>query len=85
MEYNSVGYSCLFPSHGAMSIAIAKNGSTLDAVYVEGVGDIYDQGSSQVTTHLAKGEQVWVRHGWGDHYVRGGLWTVFTGYLLQAE
>ena len=72
-------------AHGNMELAIDKQGTVLALVWVEGTNDPYDKGSSQVTTHLATGDQVWVRHYAGDQVVRGSWWTVFTGYLLQAD
>ena len=84
------GAYCFFLSamsvyqHPAIYLSINKHGAVLDEVFAEGSGDNYDQGSTSVTTHLGAGEQVWVRQESGDA-VRGGTWTVFTGYLLQAD
>ena len=66
---------------GDIYLVIDKHDIVLDVVYSK---DHEDQGSSQVTTHLAAGEQVWVRQEGGTG-VRGGWYTVFTGYLLQAD
>ena len=72
-------------NHSPLTLAITKNGSTvLDLVYAEGFTDADDQGSSQVTVHLATGDQVLVRQNSGNA-VRGNFWTVFTGFLLQAD
>ena len=71
-------------SHEDLMLAIVKEGNVLDLTYGEGSTDVNDQGSSLVTTHLATGQQVWVRQNGGDS-VRGSYWTVFTGYLLQAD
>ena len=71
--------------HGELNVAVDKHGSTLAILYTEGNSDRYDQGSTEVSTHLTAGEQVWVRHNQGDTYVAGTWWTVFTGYLLQAD
>ena len=71
-------------SHDALWLAIVKNGVVLDEVYAQGSGDSFDQGSSLVSTDLAAGDKVWVRQHVGDA-IRTGPWTVFTGYLLQAE
>ena len=38
----------------------------------------------QVVTELAQGDQVWVRMDGGTS-VRGGPYTIFTGYLVEAE
>eukprot|EP00916_Digyalum_oweni_P004898 GHVL01008788.1.p1 GENE.GHVL01008788.1~~GHVL01008788.1.p1 ORF type:complete len:206 (+),score=14.15 GHVL01008788.1:235-852(+) len=65
-------------------LSINKHGVILDEVFAEGGSDNYDQGSTQVTAHLSVGEQVWVRQE-GGTVVRGGYWTVFNGYLLQAD
>ena len=69
--------------HPAIYLSINKDGAILDEVFAEGMLDNYDQGSTEVTTHLQAGEQVWVRQESGNA-VRGGSWTVFTGYLLRA-
>ncbi|KAK7099468.1 hypothetical protein V1264_003604 [Littorina saxatilis] len=63
---------------------IVKNGVRLDMVFALGSSDLYDQGSTLLTTHLRVGDQVWVRQYRGNA-VRGGPWTVFTGYLLHAD
>ncbi|KAK7094625.1 C1q-related factor-like [Littorina saxatilis] len=67
--------------HGGTILAIVQNGTTLDFVYCK---DHEDQGSTQVTSHLVYGEQVWVRQQ-GGNAVRGSYYTVFTGYLLLAD
>ena len=38
----------------------------------------------QVTAHLQAGQKVWVRQEEGTA-VRGAWFTVFTGYLIQAD
>ena len=70
--------------HGAVWLAIVKNGVVLDLAFAQGNNDSFDQGSSEVTTHLAAGDQVWVRQQAGDA-IRTDSWTIFTGYLLQAD
>ena len=70
--------------HDYLHLAIDQHGTDLALIFAESGNDSYDQGSSLVTTHLDKGQQVWVRQRHGDA-VRGGPWTVFTGYLLQAD
>ena len=45
-------------SHGKTDLAIVQNGHVLDLLWTEGSGDAYDQGSTQVTTHLNVGDQV---------------------------
>lgn len=70
--------------HDYLHLAIDLHDSVLALIFAESGGDSYDQGSSLVTTHLDKGQQLWVRESHGDA-VRGGFWTVFTGYLLQAD
>lgn len=71
-------------ARGSIFIAVVKDGSALDVVYAEGQSDNNDQGSTQVTTHLQSGQQVWARQQSGDA-VRGSWWTVFTGYMIQAD
>ena len=70
-------------THASVGLAIIRRGALLDEVWAAGP-DVDDQGSTDVTTHLTAGEQVWVRQAAGDA-VRGGYWTVFTGYLLQPQ
>ena len=72
--------------HNSLFLVITKNGDViLDVVFSEGSSsENYDQGSSLVTTHLVVGDQVWVRQNSGDA-VRGGNWTIFSGFLLQAH
>ena len=71
-------------AHGGADLALVKGGVDLGHVWTEGATDIGDKGSTQVATHLDEGEQVWIQEAVGDA-VRGSYWTVFTGYLLQAE
>ncbi|PVD23793.1 hypothetical protein C0Q70_17067 [Pomacea canaliculata] len=71
-------------AHGNVHVALVRDGTALDVVFAEGQSDVYDQGSTQVTTHLRSGQQVWARQNNGDA-VRGGWWTIFTGYMMQAD
>nr|KAG5693441.1 hypothetical protein BaRGS_022328 [Batillaria attramentaria] len=66
-------------SHSVLYLAIVKHGVVLDLVYAEGVAR-----ALQVTTHMAAGEQVWVRQNSGDA-VRGSWYTIFSGFLVQAD
>lgn len=67
-------------------LAITKNGYVmLDVDYTEGNGDLHDQSSGLATTHLAAGEQVWVKHYAGGTSIRGGLFTTFSGFLVHAD
>nr|KAG5686622.1 hypothetical protein BaRGS_006296 [Batillaria attramentaria] len=68
---------------GTIYLAIDKHDTILDIIHGDGV-NINAQGSTLVTTHLAAGEKVWMRHYRGS-IVRGSWWTVFTGYLIQAD
>ncbi|KAL8612143.1 hypothetical protein ACOMHN_021956 [Nucella lapillus] len=68
-------------SHGDVYLSIVKNGGIVDIAFSH---HHEDQGSSQVTTHLKAGEKVWVQQNAGNA-VRGGWYTVFTGYLLHAD
>ena len=72
--------------HSSLYLAIKKNGATtLDRVYSEGSNsENFDQGSGLVTTHLATGDRVWVQQVYGDA-VRGSYWTIFSGFLVQAD
>ena len=70
--------------HDYLHRAIDLHDSVLVLTFAESGGDSYDQGSSLVTTHLDKGQQLWVRESHGAA-VGGGVLTVFTGYLLQAD
>nr|KAG5686848.1 hypothetical protein BaRGS_029893 [Batillaria attramentaria] len=71
-------------SHHALKLQIMKETTWLDIAYAEGGTDVNDQGSTEVTTHIKAGQQVWVRQYSGDA-VRGGYYTIFTGYLLHAD
>ncbi|XP_025109413.1 complement C1q-like protein 3 [Pomacea canaliculata] len=71
-------------AHGYTRISIVKAGSILNGVFGEGKTDIYDQGSTQVTTHLQSGQKVWVQQYEGDA-VRGSWYTIFTGFMIQAD
>lgn len=68
---------------GHTRVAIVRQGAYVDLAFAAGHED-YDRGSTQVVIHLAKGEQVWARLETGPA-VRGGEYTVFTGFLVQAE
>lgn len=70
-------------SHGYVQLAIVKHGIVLDILWLEGSGDMNDQGSTQFTIQMAAGEQLWVRHDIGNA-IRGGSFTIFTGHLIQA-
>lgn len=70
--------------HAPIYLSIVKQGNILDEVFAEGTTDNYDQGSTQTVVHVSAGEKVWARQESGDE-VRGGAWTVFTGFLLQPE
>lgn len=69
---------------GDLDLVIEKHVVLLDIVYAQGAAGFNDQGSSQVSTHLTAGEQVWVRQETGSR-IRGGPWTVYTGYLVQPD
>ena len=71
-------------AHGPLRLSIMKEGATLDRVFVRDTDNPDDRGSTLVTTQLAAVEQVWVQQYRGEA-VRGGYYTVFTGYLLKAE
>ncbi|PVD38877.1 hypothetical protein C0Q70_01502 [Pomacea canaliculata] len=71
-------------SHGSIDVVIDKQGAPLDLIFAEGQTDPYDQGSGQVTTHLAVGEKVWARQQSGEA-VRGRWYTSFTGLLLNPK
>jgi len=58
-------------------------GVVLDQAWAPDNADSDEQGSTQTVVHLAAGEQVWIRQEAGNA-VRGGYWTVFTGYLVHA-
>ena len=72
--------------HDNLYLDIIKNGATiLDCVFSEGGNsENFDQGSGLVTTHLATGDRVWVQQVYGDA-VRGSYWTIFSGFLVQAD
>ena len=57
----------------------------LDVAWAAGRGDPNDQGSCLVTTHLAAGQQVWVKHVAGATAFRGTLLTTFSGFLVHAD
>lgn len=69
-------------------ITIDKHGTVLGTAFADGRSD-WDQGSTQVTTHLTQGEQVVVRPQQGTSAIRGG-WndlhtSSFSGFLVQAD
>lgn len=69
---------------GPVELVLVKDGPALELVHAAGSQSQRSQGSTLVTTHLAAGEQVWVRQQNGNA-VGGALWTLFTGYLLHAD
>ncbi|XP_025088537.1 complement C1q and tumor necrosis factor-related protein 9A-like [Pomacea canaliculata] len=66
-----------------LDLAVIKGSIPVDHVYANSQSPDA-QGSTQYTIHLTAGEMVWVQQVGGDG-VRGGDWTVFTGYLLAAD
>nr|QBA18410.1 type 2 C1q domain-containing protein 4 isoform 3 [Littorina littorea] len=62
-------------------VEILKNGKYIDYVWANSNND---QGASQLLVHLEDGGKVWVRQ-LDIHSLRGGPYTIFTGYLLQAD
>ena len=55
---------------------------TSDAV---GTYNTYDDGSALVTTHLAKGDQVYVKRLDGGVHIAGGWFCSFSGFLISAD
>jgi hypothetical protein len=78
--------------HGHSYLTITKQGAVLGTAFADGIND-WDQGSVTVTTHLAKGEQVYVQPHSGTAAIRGSgpvtdagvHTTVFSGFLVQAD
>nr|KAG5686617.1 hypothetical protein BaRGS_006291 [Batillaria attramentaria] len=68
---------------GYVMLVIDKHGEELDTAYANDKTK-YDQGSTEVTTHLTVGEKLWVRQQLGTA-VRGSTWTIFTGYLIHED
>ncbi|KAK7094393.1 complement C1q-like protein 3 [Littorina saxatilis] len=68
---------------GQLGLLIVKQDVVIVGAWGRQIDDEGEPASTQVSIELAAGEQVWVRQDAGRG-VRGGVWTVFTGYLLQA-
>ena len=67
---------------------IEKDGVVLAAGTsdVEGDGtNSYDDGSALVTTHLTKGDQVYVKRTDTGERVNGGVYCNFSGFLISAD
>lgn len=69
---------------GSIFVGIVKEGHFLELLWAEGRTDPQDQGSAQVTTHLSSGQRVWIQQHAGDA-IRGAWFTLFTGFLVQAD
>ena len=67
----------------AVELRLVKEGTTLDFAHAN--SDRFDQGTLFVTTHLSAGQKVWVEHYVGTTSIKGGHWTVFTGFLLNTD
>lgn len=65
-------------------LGIEKTGRALTYVYSKASADNLDQGATMVTSYLNAGESVWVRQHSLDA-VRGTWFTIFTGFLIQAQ
>ncbi|XP_070196809.1 complement C1q tumor necrosis factor-related protein 3-like [Littorina saxatilis] len=65
-----------------LEVKLVKNGATVDVTLANG---LLDQGSYLSPLHLNKGDKVWNAHYWGDTHLRGGHWTVFSGFLIMAD
>nr|QBA18408.1 type 2 C1q domain-containing protein 5 [Littorina littorea] len=68
-----------------VAINIVKNGVALDDAYAQGGSMTNDQGNSLVVVHLNAGERVWTQHRYGATTVRGNIFSVFSGFLIQAD
>ena len=64
-------------------LRLVKEGTPLD--YAHANSDLFDQGTLLATTHLNAGQKVWVEHHVGTTTIKGGHWTVFTGFLLHTD
>ena len=66
-----------------MEAEIDKDNVVLGYVWADGKSDHNDQGSVMVTTHMDKGDRVWVKHRKGSTGIYGHSYTVFSGVLVQ--
>jgi len=67
--------------------AIVKNGQVLAMGTSDTVGtsNTFDDGSALVTTHLAQGDQVYVKRTDTGLRVHGWWWCNFSGFLVSAD
>eukprot|EP00745_Piridium_sociabile_P034810 TRINITY_DN60098_c0_g1_i5.p1 TRINITY_DN60098_c0_g1~~TRINITY_DN60098_c0_g1_i5.p1 ORF type:complete len:239 (+),score=57.28 TRINITY_DN60098_c0_g1_i5:138-854(+) len=71
--------------HGWILLGIVKGRQVLIQFTGNGNVEHWDRGSGLVTTHLQKGEQVYVRQTGGGTYLESGFLTNFSGMLLAAD
>lgn len=71
--------------HGWLSVGIFTGSTLLATATADGSSDFYDKGSTFVTTHLNKGQQVYARHTSGDTYLESGYLTTFSGVLVSPD
>nr|KAG5687038.1 hypothetical protein BaRGS_002411 [Batillaria attramentaria] len=72
-------------NQGHIALYVNKAGHVIADLFVEGQPDPWDQGSVEVAVHVQAGEKIWVTHANYDTTLRGGWWTVFTGFLIHAD
>lgn len=72
---------------GTMHAAIEKDGVVLGMGSSDGVGNYnsFDDGSVLITTHLTKGDQVYVKRFDSGTSVYGTWFVNFSGFLLSAD
>ena len=72
--------------HGYIHINLQAAGTILCKASANGP-DIssWDEGTCEATTHLEKGQQVFVQRSDGDYYIDGGVYSSFSGCFIAAD
>ncbi|XP_070198648.1 complement C1q-like protein 3 [Littorina saxatilis] len=70
-----------------IEVTLINDGVHLDMAHADGTPgqSFLDQGSLLVTVHLNQGSKVWNQQQGGASSLRGGAWTVFSGFLIRAD
>nr|KAG5707859.1 hypothetical protein BaRGS_031590 [Batillaria attramentaria] len=69
----------------SFEVMIVKDGAQIARAHAHGQEQTNDKGSTLATTHLGSGDKVWVQHAHFGDAIRGGPWTMFSGFLVQAD
>ncbi|KAK7489100.1 hypothetical protein BaRGS_00019614 [Batillaria attramentaria] len=71
--------------HTYLYVFMMVDNHVVDESISHGDGTTWDHVSESVVLHLAAGQRVWLRHANQTKSIRGGHWTTFSGFLINAD